>query len=373
MASAPALAEARKPEGEGKKVSRRDDPTAWWRQALSNDANLRPIAEVLPDHIPVDRFKRVLLNAIIQDPKLMRADPASLLKEAAGLASLGLYTDPQLGEAALLADSTGKVQRRVMVRGLCKLARQTGEIARVYAREVCKHDHIRIAYGLDDTIEHDIPIEGDRGEVIGFYAVVRYKDGTHDFEFMRRDAVERIRDKSSDSYKAWKAGKIKTTPWEEQFEEMGKKTVVRRLMKRIPQSPDLQDAIQHENRLDSEQRQDVGGGPVIDMHATTVEEEPEGEEDHDPAEGREKEHVGRPISDPKEPAGAQQDEAEQQPGQETDELEAAHDAIPDDPSGLEEPGEDQEQEKPKAQARKRAPEPELEETPQSTGGLFKRA
>ena len=77
---------------------------------------------------------------------------------------------------------------------------------------------------------------GDRGEVIGFYAVAKLKDGGHCFEFMSRHQVETIRDGSQWFQQAAKYGKQASHPWMAHFVEMGRKTVIRRLAKFLPLS-----------------------------------------------------------------------------------------------------------------------------------------
>ena len=61
-------------------------------------------------------------------------------------------------------------------------------------------------------------------------------------------AVERIRDRSS-AWKLFKAGKIKSTPWQTDFDEMAKKTVARRHSKTLPMSTDLDDLLRRDDAL----------------------------------------------------------------------------------------------------------------------------
>lgn len=61
--------------------------------------------------------------------------------------------------------------------------------------------------------------------------------------------VHAIRDRS-DAWKAFKDGKIKSTPWSTDDTEMSKKTVIRRLVKRVPQSPELADALRLEDQAE---------------------------------------------------------------------------------------------------------------------------
>ena len=57
----------------------------------------------LPSHIKPERFERNLANALMQNPGLMELDPRLVFREVSKAAALGLYLDPQLGEAYLIA------------------------------------------------------------------------------------------------------------------------------------------------------------------------------------------------------------------------------------------------------------------------------
>src|SRR5690606_10624394 len=131
-------------------------------------------------------------------------------------------------------------------RGLIKLGRQSGEISMIYAHEVHANDVLDVDQGAEKKLVHKPNLFGDRGPLVGYYAVVKYKDGDFDFEPLTIAQAHKIRDRS-DGWKAFQAGKIKSTPWATDEEEMAKKTAIRRLTKRVPQSPELAEAIRIED------------------------------------------------------------------------------------------------------------------------------
>lgn len=205
----------------------------------------------MPPHVRPERFERNLVNAIMQNPGLMQLDPRLIFREISKAAALGLYLDPQLGEAYLIESWNGKAKRkepqlRVGYRGLIKLGRQSGEITMLYAHEVNERDFLDVDQGADKKLIHKPKLFTDRGPVIGYYAVVKYKDGDFDFEPLSIPQAHKIRDRS-DGWKAFQEGKIKSTPWATDEDEMSKKTAIRRLAKRIPQSPELAEAIRIED------------------------------------------------------------------------------------------------------------------------------
>lgn len=204
------------------------------------------LSMALPRHLTPERLLRVTMTAVQNTPKLLECDRTSLFAAVMTSAQLGLEPDGVLGQAYLVP-FRGKVQFIPGYRGLITLARNSGEISSIQAHEVCEHDHFDYAYGLDERLEHR-PAEGERGEITHFYAYAKFKDGGSVFEVMARHQVERIRD-NSEGYKAFKNGHIKTTPWETNFVEMGRKTLIRRLAKFLPMS--VQRAVAIEDAYDS--------------------------------------------------------------------------------------------------------------------------
>jgi phage RecT family recombinase len=236
----------------------------------------------LPRHISPDRFERNLHNALMNNPDLMKADPRLVYREISKAVSLGLLLDPQLGEAYLIMAWNGKASRlepqlRVGYRGLIKLGRQSGEITSIYAHEVCQNDFIECVLGDEKRLVHKPDLFGNRGPIVGYYAVVKYEGGETDFEPMTVAQVHEIRDRS-DGWKAFKAEKIRSTPWSTDEVEMAKKTVIRRLVKRVPQSPELQEAIKIEDAAEA-----IIDGTAREIGRRTMEPPPAPRVTHAPA------------------------------------------------------------------------------------------
>jgi len=211
------------------------------------------IAAALPAHVPFARFERNLSNAVMREPKLLRCDPRVVFREVCKIAALGLVLDPQLGEAYLIVDRNNDVQARIGYRGLIKLAYQSGKVSAIYAHDICEFDKIDISLGTEKTIVHKPNYMAPRGAVGAYYAAVKFADGATDFEPMSLPEIHAIRERS-DAWRAFKAGKIRSTPWGTDEGEMSKKTVLRRLLKRIPMSPDLERALAMEDESDEHDR-----------------------------------------------------------------------------------------------------------------------
>lgn len=208
----------------------------------------KQIEAALPKHLTSDRMLRIVMTEIRKNPDLKNCTSASLIGSVIQCSQLGLEPGSSLGHAFLVSYKNNKkniteCQFIIGYRGMIDLARRSGEVVSIAARSVYGNDKFEYCYGIDEKCIH-LPSMGDRGEFIGAYVVVKFKDGGHQFDFMSKAEIEKIRDKTP-GYKYWlSSGKKGNIPiWESHFEEMSKKTVIRRLFKYLPISIELQRAI----------------------------------------------------------------------------------------------------------------------------------
>lgn len=198
------------------------------------------MALALPKHMTADRLARIALTEVRKVPALGRCDQASFLGAIMQCASLGLEPGGALGHAYLLPFENRKkgvteVQFIVGYRGMIDLARRSGQIVSIEARTVHQADKFRVALGLDPRLEHEPAWEADdRGPLRFVYAVAKLHGGGVQFEVMSRAEIEKVRAQS-------KAGQY--GPWVSHFEEMAKKTVIRRLFKYLPVSIEIARAV----------------------------------------------------------------------------------------------------------------------------------
>lgn len=180
----------------------------------------------LPKHINSERFVRIAITSIRQNPKLAKCSQESLLGALMTSAQLGL--EPGMLGQAYLIPYKDNVQFQIGYKGMIELLRRSGQLSDIYACEIHKNDDFQITLGLHRDIKHNINFNEDRGEVVGYYAVAVLKDGANSFEFMTKKQVEEHRDKFSK--------KPNDGPWKNDFDEMAKKTVVKKLLKYLPVS-----------------------------------------------------------------------------------------------------------------------------------------
>lgn len=199
------------------------------------------LAMVLPAHISEERFRRVAMTAVQMTPGLLECTPQSVFAACLNCAKDGLLPDGKEAALVKFRNKDGDVcQYMPMVRGLIKLARQSGEVATLSAQVVYEKDEWHIDHASGERPRHLPYHDGPPGKVRLAYAIATFKDGTFQVEVMRRDEIEKVRNVS----RAKNSG-----PWVDWFEEMARKTVLRRLMKYLSLSPEVQRAIEQDDKL----------------------------------------------------------------------------------------------------------------------------
>lgn len=195
----------------------------------------RQIEAALPKHVTADRLMRVCLTEMRRNPSLQRCDPMSFLGAVVTAASLGLEPGGALGQCYLIPYGK-EVNFQIGYRGQIDIARRSGNIVSISARCIYEGDDFEIEYGTDEKLTHIPRFKSDK--ILYVYAVAQLKDGGTQFEVMSTEAIEKHRKQYSKSANVW------NTAWD----EMAKKTLVRRLFKMLPTSIELASALDAEER-----------------------------------------------------------------------------------------------------------------------------
>lgn len=199
------------------------------------------LARVLPEHMKPERLLKVALSCVLKTPALLKCSQVSLLQSVMALGELGLELGSALGLAYLVP--YGSTATPIIgYRGYIELARRSGTLTQIEARTVRAKDKLELRFGLDPRLEHTPSLEQDPGQIELVYGVARFKDGGVHFEMMTRTDIERIRGRS----RAGNSG-----PWQTDWEEMAKKTVIRRMAKWLPLSPELARASELESESET--------------------------------------------------------------------------------------------------------------------------
>lgn len=202
------------------------------RDFLETDSVKGQLALVLPKHMTPDRFARVAVTAMTKTPKLLECTKESLLRCLMDCSSLGL--EPNGRDAHLIP--YGNVCTLIVDwKGLVSLARRSGDVALFKADLVKERDSFSWENGV---VTHGIDWRKDRGKTEAVYSYVKFRDGSEDWEVLQIAEVEAIRKRS----KAGNSG-----PWVSDFDEMAKKTAIRRHSKRLTLSPEFQDALEKDD------------------------------------------------------------------------------------------------------------------------------
>lgn len=206
------------------------------------------IQKALPSMVSSERFQRVALTAFSNNTKLQQCDPMSFIAAMMQSAQLGLEPNTPLGQAYLIPYGK-QVQFQIGYKGLLELAQRSGKIKTLYAHEVRENDTFDIDYGLNQTLTHKPLLKGDRGEVIGYYAVYHLDTGGNSFIFMTKDEVLEYAKRFSKTYNSG--------PWQTDFDAMAKKTVIKQLLKYAPLSIELQKATSMDETVKTEISDDM--------------------------------------------------------------------------------------------------------------------
>ena len=211
------------------------------------------IKKALPSVITPERFTRMVLSALSVNPKLASCTPKSFLGAMMSAAQLGLEPNTPLGQAYLIPyknKGIDEVQFQIGYKGLIDLAYRSGEVEVVQAQIVYENDEFECQYGLEPKLVHK-PADKDRGEPVKVYAVFKTKSGGYGFEVMSMDDVRVHAKKYSKAYSS------SFSPWTTNFEEMAKKTVLKKVLKYAPMKSDFVRGIVQDETIKTEISEDM--------------------------------------------------------------------------------------------------------------------
>jgi recombination protein RecT len=275
-------------------------------------------AAELPSHIPLARFKRTIITAINSAPDLRYADRRSLFNACVKCAHDGLYPDGR--EAALVVFKTkvkdrngnertiDQVQYMPMIAGIRKRLRNSGEVLSAIAEVVHRHDKFRYAQGEQPVIEHEPPpLDQDRGDMIGAYAIIKLTNGEVLREVMPKADIEKARKQSRAP---------NSLMWREFWGEGARKTVLRRCAKAAPVSSELERLLARDDELPElpapETVEPLPPRPTREQFIAS-EERPEPEPVEEPSEPEEEEEEHEEPEDEPEPVDEPVDEPADEP------------------------------------------------------------
>ncbi len=169
-------------------------------------AGRQQLAVAVGDAMDPNRMIRLAVTALHQSTDLQECSMVSIANSVMLAAQLRLEINTSLGHAWLIPYKRA-CTFQIGYRGLIELAHRSDAIHDVNAHLVHAQDHFDLEYGDAPRCYHK-PAMKDRGDWIGAYCSVRYKEGPASALFMFRDEIEALRDKASQSkdssYSPWK-------------------------------------------------------------------------------------------------------------------------------------------------------------------------
>ena len=219
------------------------------------------IKQVMPKEWDDDDLKRLLCTAALQSRKwgrnpqerenMMRGlDTGSFVEAVTNAASCNILPDGRRGylivrqsRAANGGQGGYEVSFQADYKGLMDVAKRADpRILNMHADVICANDDFEHIEGSERRFSHSISRDSlakGRGEIQGAYCVVYYKGDHYDVEILPLAELHKIMGLSA----------AKFGPNKDWAGEMHKKAAIRRMCKRLPETPLLAQVMNYENSI----------------------------------------------------------------------------------------------------------------------------
>ncbi len=276
-------------QSEGTKLARKS-----LAQQVNDPTMLAELRRALPKHVSAEKMARIVLTALRTTRDLDKTTPESFFGCVMQAAQLGLDVNTPNQHAYLIPRRNNKINAMectliVGYQGMIELALRSGKVEKIWTRVVREGDLFRVKYGLEEDIEHEPAIDGDRETrpIAYVYAVAALTTGGKVFEVLSMAQIQERRKRSA----AGNSG-----PWQTDFEAMARKTAVRSLFKWVPKSSEIAMAEALDERAEQGKSQvfdgvvndsveRMGMRPIVDTEGETVGDEPEPRVEYDESTG----------------------------------------------------------------------------------------
>lgn len=212
---------------------------------LMTRSSFEPVEKAMREAgFDAERVKREIsfaIQSINKSVQLQKCSRESLMQAVLNVSNVGLTLNPAAKEAYLIPrwsslTKSNEASLEPSYIGLVKLLTDTGSVKAM----VCQLVHASDTFEIDlanntSPVIHKPNLSNRQKEIIGVYALATLSDGTRQVEWMELSEVEDIRERS-ETYKAFKAGKIQSCTWASDFGEMMRKTVIKRIYKYLPRT-----------------------------------------------------------------------------------------------------------------------------------------
>ncbi|MCK8826380.1 recombinase RecT [Natroniella acetigena] len=220
-------------------------------------------------------FTASIIDLYNNDNYLQKCDPKNVVMEALKAATLKLPINKQMG-FAYIVPYKNKPEFQIGYKGYIQLAMRTGQYKHLNAGEVYEGMSIE-----EDFLTGSIEITGEKtGDIVGYFAYMELLNGFSKTVYMTKEEVQAHGKEYSKSYS------YSSSAWQTNFDQMAKKTVMRRLLSKygimsvemvsaFSQESSFNDEAEVQEEIDNE-----ANSEVIDIDTG---EQVEEDEEQDPA------------------------------------------------------------------------------------------
>lgn len=210
------------------------------RDALMGANTLKFIGEALPpgvrQHLAPARMARIAFTAFQRTPLLWSCSPSSIVRSVIDASSVGL--EPVGGPLAhgYLVPYKNECVFQIGYQGFIEIARRSGEFKGIEANPVYANDKLTLRYGFQADFCHEPTLCGPRGEIIGAYCMVSLLQSSDRIvTWMPKEDIDKRREASKNQRD--------DGPWNQWYDEMALKTVIRKAAKLWPKTPEFSQAM----------------------------------------------------------------------------------------------------------------------------------
>ena len=193
------------------------------------------VQTALPKSFNRDRFVQNALSVMNEKPELAKINRAMVIQGLCKGAYLGLDF---MSKECYLIPYGNTVQFQTDYKGEVKFVKRYSirPILDICAKVVRKGDFFEEGIVDNKPVINFKPLPFNNEPIVGAFAIVLYKDGGMEYETMSYEDIQGVRNNYS------KASQSKA--WKSSFDEMAKKTVLRRLCKHIETDFESTEAMQ---------------------------------------------------------------------------------------------------------------------------------
>ena len=233
------------------------------------------IAQALPKAITPERFLGVFTMVLKSTPELANCSKESLIAAVVQTVQLGL-TPGNIGHCYYIPFNNKNKGREAQFvigyKGIVELVNRCGKASLLSTEIVREGDEFECSMGLNPVLKHVPAWDGDQMPIKGVYCVAKNLVANEKvFVYLSKAEIDKVRAAS-------KAGQSDYSPWAKWYEEMAKKTAVKRICKLLPLSVEDQAKVATDETIKHDISKDMTSVPdKANWEGDTIDADPKPE------------------------------------------------------------------------------------------------